>query len=106
MIESKLTGRAVPAFDAKIAEFLKGEFDDNGKTMCIAVRNDAGETYRTINAVGLHDFLGVIGFLKSLRLVDMLEGTLEEVDGFDAIFVPPVGTYVRGRVFPDDDAPH
>jgi hypothetical protein len=109
MVDSRLTGKAVPAFDAKINEFLKNEFEDDGKTMSIAVRNDAGEIYRTINATGLHDFLSVIGFLKSLRLIDMIEGGLEEVDGFDAIFVPPVGTatYVRGKV-PDgiDGAPH
>ena len=110
MIESKLTGKAVPAFDAKIEEFLKGKFTDDGKTMSIAGRNDAGEVYRTINAIGLHDYLAVIGCLQSLRLVDLLVDAFQEVDGFDAIFVPQVGTgtYMRGHGFPhgSDDLPH
>ena len=60
--------------------------DLGGNAMSIGVRNAAGQIYRTVKVSGLANFMGVVGALQGLDLVDELEHETTMRDGCDAIF--------------------
>lgn len=63
--------------------------DLGGTVMVIGIRNAAGQLYRTAKVSGLSNFMGVVGALQDLDLVDELEHETTMREGCDAIFRAP-----------------
>lgn len=59
------------------------------ESMLIGVRNEAGEIYRLIGAAKVNSFMNAVEELFDLGLVDELQDTEENRDGYDAIFSEP-----------------
>ena len=73
--------------DAAILKAVKTEaFDGGGNTMVIGVRNSAGVIYRRIDAVGMREFMNVIGCFQDLDFTDELEDSSGMREKCDAIF--------------------
>ncbi|MES2400200.1 MAG: hypothetical protein V4573_09455 [Pseudomonadota bacterium] len=73
--------------DAAIVKAVNKEaFPGGGNTMVIGVRNQVGAIYLKVEAVGLAEFMGVIGCFEKLKFTDELEDSGSMKDGCDAIF--------------------
>jgi hypothetical protein len=81
-------GAAVPVYDAEVSKAVeKAVFDGGGKTMCFAIENQAGEVYRVIHALGLREYMDLVGGLQQLGMQDRLEQSLRvSAEGYDCRF--------------------
>lgn len=81
-------GNAARANDTTILSVInKQARDDGGNTMVIGIRNEAGEIYRIVEAVGLGEFMGLVSVLSDkLKLTDELMEFTAMKEGCDAIF--------------------
>lgn len=85
-METDLIGTA-RANDAAIVQALtKASFDGGGYTMVIGIRNESGQIYRRVTAVGMSDFMGCINALLALGLSDEMADVKTMREGCDAIF--------------------
>ena len=81
-------GKATRTNDATILSAINKEArDGGGNTMVIGIRNEAGDIYRIVKAVGLGEFMGIVGVLsEKLKMTDELMQATTMKDGCDAIF--------------------
>lgn len=87
MKTSHIAGTEPRADDAQLTKkLMKCAFDGGGNTMRIGIRNETGRIYRSVEAVGLKEFMDVVECLQTLHFTDELEDECEMKDGFDAIF--------------------
>lgn len=87
-METKLIdGKNVRANDEKILTTLKKNARDGcGNTMCIGIRNDAGQIYRAVRTTGMREFIAVVDGLLAIGLTDELADVSGMREGCDAIF--------------------
>jgi hypothetical protein len=84
---SHVAGTDLRDDDAALVKAIeKKAFPGGGNKMVIGVRNESGAIYRKIEAVGLAEFMGVIGCFETLKFTDELEDSGSMKDGCDAIF--------------------
>lgn len=74
--------------DQAIIKAIEAEADaeGGGNTMCIGIRNEAGQIYRAISTEGLGEFMAIVGALLDRGMVDELADEYEMREGCDAIF--------------------
>ena len=74
MIKTRLTGEKIPDFDNKITHFIERDNsnDSDGHFMIIGIDNLNNKLYRVIEVDGVEGYMGLLDFLASLNMMDIL----------------------------------